>query len=79
MSERSNRTLLEHVRAMLHDSGLPANLWGEAASHAIYLINRTPTRALDGKTPYEAFWGTKPNIAHLHPWGCKIRVHSPGG
>ncbi|KAJ2994795.1 hypothetical protein NUW54_g7491 [Trametes sanguinea] len=79
VSERVNRTLMEKVRAMLHASALPNNLWGEAAHHAMYLKNRTPTRALDGRTPYEAFWGKKPNLAHLHPWGCEVRVHSPGG
>ena len=39
VSERSNHTLLERVRAMLSESGLPTLLWGEAVSHAIYLMN----------------------------------------
>ncbi|KAI0349163.1 hypothetical protein OH77DRAFT_1415499, partial [Trametes cingulata] len=50
-----------------------------SGSSAVYLKNRTPTRALDGKTPFEAFWGWKPNLAHLHLWGCRVRVHAPGG
>lgn len=79
VAERGNRTVMEKVRAMLHDAALPKALWGEAALHAVYLKNRTPTRALDGKTPFELFWGRKPNLAHLRVWGCRVRVHSPGG
>ncbi|CDO76235.1 hypothetical protein BN946_scf184644.g9 [Trametes cinnabarina] len=79
VAERGNRTVMERVRAMLHDARLPQMLWGEAALHAVYLKNRTATRSLEGRTPYEAFWGKKPNLAHLHVWGCRVWVHSPGG
>ena len=37
VAERANRTNLEIVHAMLHDSGLPKFLWAEAVSHTIYL------------------------------------------
>ena len=47
---------------MLHASQLPKFLWGEAVKHAVWLKNRTSTRVLDGKTPYEIFYGTKPNL-----------------
>ena len=53
VAERLNRTLLEKVRAMLHDSQLPKFLWAEAAQHAIYLKNRTWTRTIGTTTPYE--------------------------
>jgi hypothetical protein len=39
---------------MLKAKGLPAYFWGEAVSTAVYILNRAPTRALDGKTSYEA-------------------------
>ena len=79
VGERANRTHFEKVRAMLHDSGLPKALWGEALNYAVYTKNRTPTRALDGKTPHEVFWGTKPDISHLRPWGCELRIHTTSG
>src|SRR5882762_222356 len=64
---------------MLHASQLPKFLWGEAMKHAVYLKNRTSTKALDGKTPYEAFFGKKPNLTDLHEFGSKVWVHSLGG
>jgi hypothetical protein len=76
IAERLNRTLLEKVRAMLHASGLPKNLWGEAVKHAVWLKNRTSTRALpDNKTPYEMVYNKKPNLANLHEFGTKVWVH----
>jgi hypothetical protein len=33
---------------------MPAIYWGEALMTAVHLLNRSPTKVLDGKTPYEA-------------------------
>ena len=78
VAERGNRTNLEIVRAMRHDSGLPKFLWPEAVSHAVYIRNRTWTRAIGETTPYELLNGRKPNIKNLQPWGCQVRVHESG-
>lgn len=37
---------------------------------ALYLLNRAPTKSLDGKTPYEAWFGKKPRVRHLRTFGC---------
>ena len=79
IAERLNCTLLEKVRAMLHESGLPHMLWGEAVHHAVWLKNRTPTKALDGGTPLEAATGQKPNLSQAHVWGSRIWVRVEGG
>ena len=39
VAERRNRTILERVRALLHSTGLPRTLWGEAAQHVVWLMN----------------------------------------
>ena len=76
VAERLNRTMLEKVRAMLHESDLPKFLWAEATAHAVYLKNRTWTRTIGETTPYEILNGRKLNLGNLHPWGCKVRVHN---
>ena len=43
VSERLNHTIMEKVQAMLHASDLPKFLWAEAASHTVYVKNRTWT------------------------------------
>ena len=61
---------------MLHASGQPKFLWGEAARHAVWLKNRTPTKALDGMTPFEALTGDKPNLRGLREWGSRVWVRN---
>lgn len=80
VAERLNRTLLDLVRAMMIAKNTPAYLWDEALHHAVYLRNRVLVRALPGKTPYEAYMGTKPRVDHLHEFGCDVWVldESPG-
>ncbi|GJV68639.1 zinc finger, CCHC-type containing protein [Tanacetum coccineum] len=44
--ERRNRTVLSTTRSMMKAMKLPLNFWVEAVKHAIYILNRVPTRAL---------------------------------
>ena len=44
--------------------------WGEAVVTAVYILNRSPTKALDGMTLYEAWHGRKPVVSHLWVFGC---------
>ena len=51
--ERKNRTIMSIVRSMLKDKQFPCELWGEAVSTVVYLLNRSSTHSLQGLTPYE--------------------------
>ncbi|KAF0693666.1 Aste57867_15393 [Aphanomyces stellatus] len=57
-------------RCILQASGMDKVYWGEALNYVVYTENRSPTKALGGKTPFEALYGRKPNIDHLRPFGC---------
>ena len=63
IAEHLNCTLLEKVRAMLHESGLPCILWGEAVHHAIWLKNQMPMKVFNGRMPLEAATGWKPDLS----------------
>ena len=70
IAERLNRTLLEHVRAMLFTKNLAKGLWPEAMSYANYIHNRSPTRALGNETtPYQEFFQKKPDVSRLEEFG----------
>lgn len=72
-SERLNRTLLEKTRALLFDSKLGDEMWGEAMYCATYLLNRLPTESLkNNTTPYEMWHGRKPNISNIQKFGSKV-------
>jgi len=68
---------MERVRCMPDDAGLSKKYWAFAVSVAVYLKNRTPTRSVVGKTPYEAWHGRKPSLKHLRVFGCLAFVHVP--
>ncbi|KAI5350069.1 hypothetical protein L3X38_002960 [Prunus dulcis] len=55
VSERKNRQLLELARSLILDMSVPHHLWGHAVLSAAYLINRTPSRVFDFKTPHDVF------------------------
>ena len=59
VSERRNRTLLDMVQSMMSQTDLPTSFWGYALKTAAFLLNRTPTKAVE-KTPYEIWTGKKP-------------------
>ncbi|XP_072147915.1 uncharacterized protein [Setaria viridis] len=68
--ERRNQMVVGMTRALLKQRGMPAILWGEAVVAAVYILNRSPTKALDDKTPYEAWHGRKLAVSHLRVFGC---------
>jgi hypothetical protein len=70
VSERMLETLNTKARALMIDANLPSNFWAEAINAAVYLHQRTPTKALNGMTPYEKLLSKKPELEHLRRMGC---------
>ena len=70
-----NRTIMERARSMRLHAGFSLGFWAEAISTAIYLTNRSPSIALDGNIPEEAWTGKKVNYAFLKVFGCEAFMH----
>ena len=78
VSERINRTLMEKTRALLFESGLPKEMWGEALYVATYVTNRSPTNALvENKTPFEMWLKIRPHLGKLRIFGCSAFLLIP--
>ena len=77
VAERKNRTLVECARSMLQGKGLSNGFWAEAINTAVYLKNRSSTKCLGFKTPFEALFGFKPAVSHLRIFGSKAYAHIP--
>ena len=75
VAERFNRTLEEGIIAMLQEAQLPSTYWGEALCTLVYVLNRIPSSAKPGTTPYEAWFGVKPNVSNLRIFGSLAYVH----
>ena len=76
VSERANRTIVEGARCLLHAKHLPLELWGEAISCAVYTLNRVTSKATPN-TPFQSWYGTKPNVSNLRIFGSTAYIHIP--
>lgn len=77
VAERLNRTLLEKARAMMIQANLGKAYWEYAIDVAVYLKNRSPTKAIFGATPYERWTGFKIDLSHLKVFGCQAEILVP--
>ena len=80
-AERLHRTLLEKARTMRLACNAPTSLWDEFYATAAYLTALTATSSLNGRTPFELWFGHPPSLSHLREIGCKafalIHTHNP--
>ncbi|GKC71610.1 retrovirus-related pol polyprotein from transposon TNT 1-94, partial [Tanacetum coccineum] len=77
--ERMNRTLMDKVRCLLIQSGLPKTFWAEATCTAAYLINRSPSTVIEKKTPMEIWSGHPSDYGMLRIFGCVAYLHDKQG
>ena len=71
VAERMNHTSMESARSML-------SYWAEAVATAAYIRNRMPTAGFkEEQTPYERWYGKRPNVSHLKVFGCMAFAHIP--
>src|SRR5437660_11712087 len=70
-----NSTIIKKDRSILLEADLPEGFWAEAVNIALYLHNRSPTRSLEGKIPYEAWNGVKPDLSYLKVFDCDAFLH----
>ncbi|GJS22293.1 retrovirus-related pol polyprotein from transposon TNT 1-94 [Tanacetum coccineum] len=75
VAERMNRTLMGKVHCLLIQSGLPKTFWAEVTCTAAYLINRSPSIAIEKKTPMEMWSGHPSDYEMLRIFGCVAYPH----
>ncbi|XP_021756646.1 uncharacterized protein LOC110721766 [Chenopodium quinoa] len=74
--ERKHQHILNVAWALMFQGNLPIGFWGECVLGAVYLINRTPSRLLNNKTPYEILFGKEPNFEEMHVFGSLCFAHN---
>ena len=62
---------------MLSGVELGQEFWVDVVGTTCYLVNRSPSSALGGKTPQEVWTGKEPSLTHLKVFCCDAYVHVP--
>src|SRR6266487_5882510 len=78
VSEHKICTISNITCSLLADAGLSKGFWEELVCTAVYLNNRSPTRALPfGVTLYKARFGSKLSLSHLRHIRSKaiVQIH----
>jgi hypothetical protein len=75
--ETYNDKLAVRTRTLLYGANLPARYWSAALLHAVYLNNRL-VHTVTKKTPFEGFYGHKPDIEYLKMFGSRVCVKQSG-
>ncbi|GKD95173.1 retrotransposon protein, putative, ty1-copia subclass [Tanacetum coccineum] len=70
---------MDKVRCLLIQSGLPNTLWAEATCTVAYLINRSPSTAIEKKTPMEMWSGHPSDYRMLRIFSCVAYSHVKQG
>jgi hypothetical protein len=68
--DQCNQTVVEMAQALLKQRGMHAVFWGEAVVTTVYILNCSPTKALNGRTPYKAWHGRK-EFGHISKFDDK--------
>ena len=62
---------------MLQYKSLDQVFWVEAMCCTNYIKNRSLHKALDGITPFEAYYGKKPSVKNFKVFGCPTWARIP--
>lgn len=76
VAERAHKTVYDRVGPTLARARLPFRFWPEIARTATYLSNRSPSSKLH-MTPYQAWYGDKPNLSRLRVIGSRGKYLIP--
>lgn len=77
VAERYNRSAMDIGRCLMREAKIHRRYWPEIMKTAGYLKNRTIANTIENKTPYEIFFGIKPNVEHLKIYGSRVYVRVP--
>ncbi|KAJ9520893.1 hypothetical protein QJQ45_014114 [Haematococcus lacustris] len=75
-AERLNRTIFEKARSILHAADISLSFWAHAVKYANYVRCLLPVSG-QPLTPWEAFYGVKPDLSGLRVFGCRVWLHVP--
>ena len=77
VAERKNRSLKEMATCMIEARDISPKIWDEGINFYAHIKNRSFHKSVKGKTPYEAWFGHKPNVSNFRIFGSRARARIP--
>ena len=71
------RTIMDKSQAIRLESCAPQSWWKFAVDCAIHVYNHTPIQHHNWKMPVENLQHKKPDVTHLHVFGCSVYIFLP--
>jgi len=69
--ERKHQHILNITMALIFQSNLPKLFWNFAASQAVFLVNKLPSKVLHNKSPYDILYDFSPDLTFIKVFGCE--------
>ena len=74
--ERASAVMEQMGFAFLKHANRPRSWWDLAFDHAVFILDRCPRRSNQSSiTPFEAFFGVKPDLSDIRIFGCIAYAH----
>ena len=74
IAERRNRSIMDCARTLMIEKKVALKYWKEAISTAVHTLNRVQLKKDSFKTPYELWYGYKPNVSYIRIFGRKFYI-----
>ena len=68
--ERRHQHILNISKSLMFQSKLPKKFWSYAVLHAVFLLNRIPTKILKKRSSHEVLYGQISDLSHLKLFVC---------
>jgi hypothetical protein len=62
------------ARSMMKGMSMSGWLWGEVVTTMAFILNRSLTKSVEGRTPHEIWHRAKPVVHFLCTFGCVTHV-----
>ena len=72
VAERMNQTLTERARSIKSHADISKKIWAEVVNYVSYLVNRSPSTAIDLQIPEEIWRGESMDYSILQIFGCSV-------
>ncbi len=73
-------SMMANMKEVLKSKSLPLSLWSQAVRHVVWIKNCIPSQSLNQETtPYQEYFGKKPNLVTLCLFGCKVSCSTSEG